>query len=185
MKKITISAIMAFFSVIAINAQDDSNISSTDFQYGLKAGYNSFIERFSLDGDSVSASGSGFYIGFFTDFSISEKFNFQPELLYVLVTHDNVNGDVLVLPLMGKYNIKENFSIQFGPQFDYILEKDTEGIKRLGLGLAIGAGFDISQDLFMDMRYSFGLTDRLDEEYDNLDAKFKINYLQIGLGYRF
>ncbi|WP_431107615.1 porin family protein [Winogradskyella poriferorum] len=180
-----LSASLVFLMAVIGNAQNDAKTKSVNLSYGIKGGYNSFTERFSFEGDSASESGSGFYLGFFTDFSITDKISIQPELLYILVTQYNTDGDVLVFPIMGKYKVKESFGILLGPQLDYILEKDVEDIKRLGLGLAAGVTFDISQSLFMDMRFSYGLSNRLGDAYDGFDAKLKVNFLQIGLGYKF
>ena len=186
MKKITLSAIVALFSIIVIKAQDDNSNTSKDVSYGIKAGYNSFVARASAEGNSASVSESGFYFGFFADFEVSEKFNIQPELQYVIITGDGDNGNVLVVPVMGKYKASEELSILAGPQFDYILDDDTEGIKKFGLGLAVGAAYDISDQFLLDLRYSFGLSNRLeDNEVDGVDVKLKFNFFQVGIGYRF
>lgn len=188
MKKIILSAIITFSSIIAINAQDDSSSSSTDVSFGAKAGYNSFIARASANGASASASEDGFYFGVFADINVSEKFNIQPELQYVIVTADGENGDLLVVPVLGKYKVSEEFSLLAGPQLDYILDEGSEGIKRLGVGLALGLSYDISDNFLLDMRYSFGLSDRLEnaeEDFGTSDVKVKVNYLQFGIGYRF
>lgn len=188
MKKEMLSAIIALFSIIIINAQDEKSSASSDVSYGVKAGYNSFIARASADGNSASVDESGFYFGIFADFEISEKFNIQPELQYVIITGDGDNGNVLALPIMGKYKASDKFSLLAGPQFDYILDDDVEGIKRLGIGLGLGLAFDVSENFILDLRYSLGLTNRLDgddEDFGDVDVKLRFSYLQIGIGYRF
>lgn len=189
MKKITLFLCLALLCLDAIIAQED-NMKLSNSTFGVKAGYNSFIERFSVEGESVSASGSGFYLGVFADFDISEKFGIHPEIQYVLVTHDNVDGEVLVVPLRGKYKLNDELSLLAGPQLDYILEKDTDGIKKLGIGIALGLSYDVSKHFLIDLNYSFGLNNRLEEieeieDFESYDFKFKINYFQVGVGYRF
>ena len=187
MRKIILSSILVISALFTANAQDE-NTTSTDASFGIKAGYNSFIARASADGNSASASTSGFYVGVFADIQISEKFNIQPELQYILISDDGENGNILNIPIMAKYKVAEKFSLLAGPQLDYILDDDSEGLKKLGIGLAAGLAVDISNKLFVDMRYSFGLSDRLENaeaDFGTSDVKVKFNYLQVGLGYRF
>ena len=91
---------------------------------------------------------------------------------------------MIIIPLMMKFHVTENFNLMAGPQFDYITE-DTEGINKLGLGLGLGLGVDVSDNLSLGARYSFGF-DRLDDMGEDVgDATIKINILQIGLNYSF
>ena len=87
---------------------------------------------------------------------------------------------------MAKINVANKISVFAGPQFGFLLDDDADGIKKFGIGLGAGLAFDITDDIFIDGRYVFGLNNRLEEtniEGVNVDAKF--NYIQIGLGYRF
>lgn len=188
MKKTILFAVLLSFVVGNLNAQDDSNYSSTDVTYGVKAGYNSFIARASADGNSATVNSSGFYFGVFADIIVSEKFNIQPELLCAIVSEDGENGNLLVLPILGKYKVNDEFSLLAGPQLDFILDEDSEGIKKFGVGLALGLAYDIDEHFLIDMRYSFGLSDRLEnaeEDFGESDVKVKFNFFQVGVGYRF
>ncbi|MFC0604830.1 porin family protein [Winogradskyella pulchriflava] len=188
MKKIILSVIVAFCSIFTVNAQDENVITNTEVSYGVKAGYNSFVARASADGNSVSVDESGFYFGIFADFAVSDKFNIQPELQYVVITGDGDNGNVLVVPILGKYAVSEKFNLLAGPQLDYVLDDDAEGLKRLGVGLALGLAFDINENFIIDLRYSLGISNRLDiddDDFGDQDVKVKFNYVQVGLGYRF
>lgn len=181
-------AAVAVLGFTTINAQEDTSSSSTDVTFGFKAGYNSFIARASADGNSATANASGFYFGVFADIEVSEKFNIQPELQYVLVSEDGGSGDLLVVPILGKYKVSEEFSLLAGPQLDLILNEDSEGIKKFGIGLALGLAYDIDEHFFLDIRYSFGLSDRLEnaeEDFGTSDVNVKFNYFQAGVGYRF
>ena len=188
MKKITLSAIMLLFTVVAMNAQDGSS-TSEEQQFGLKAGYSSFIAKVKVDGASGSDNVSGFYIGAFADFELSDKINLQPELTFANYSQDGESSSVLLVPVLLKFKANDELALYAGPQFDYLLnEEDSEGLKRLGLGLSIGASYDISEDVFIDTRYTFGLSDRLDgdlEDFEDFNVKAKLNYFQVGLGYRF
>lgn len=189
-------ATLALLFIVAIGfSQDDDTISKQEPQFGLKAGYSSIVLRVSLDGSSGSDNASGFYLGAFTEINISQKFSIQPELLYASYSEDGESTGVLFLPVMAKYYANDKFSLYAGPQLDYLLnEEDAVGFNRLGLGIGLGACIDLSDNVFIDARYSFGLSNRIDDDaifdgfdpvISDADIKANFNYLQIGLGYKF
>lgn len=93
------------------------------------------------------------------------------------------------MPVLFKYKANEKFSLLAGPQFDFLLnEEDAEGLKQLGVVIALGAAFDITENVIIDARYSFGLSNRIDgdlQDLEGVDLKVNFNYFQVGLGYRF
>ena len=161
--------------------------SAQDSKFGITAGYQSSSFEISGDGVDLSTDASGFFLGFFAQFSVSESLSIQPELHYSSVSDsdsddndDESVGDIII-PIMLKFHVSDKFNLMAGPQIDYITEEDTEGIKKFGMGL----GYDISDSISLGARYSLGF-DRLDDEGEDIgDANFKINVLQIGLSYSF
>ena len=188
MKKTLFFFILSLCFSLNSNAQDDETNSKSG-NVGIKAGYTSFIAKVKVDGASGSDNVSGFYVGLTTEVEISENFDFQPELLFANYSQDGESSSILFLPLLLKFNANEELGIFAGPQLDYLLnEEDAEGLTRLGLGVAIGASYDISDEIFIDTRYSFGISDRLDgviEGFEGFDIKTRFNFFQVGLGYRF
>lgn len=188
MKKLLLLVMFVGLGFSNVNAQDDDTKSKTS-KFGVKAGYSSFGLKVKVEGQSESESVSGFYLGVFGEFKISDKFDLQPELIYSSYSDDGESSGILHVPIMVKYNIDERFAVLFGPQLDYLLEKDdAEGLNRLGVGLAAGLEFDITDEIFLDARYSFGLVDRLKDDlpgFEIFDIKTYFNYLHVGLGYRF
>jgi hypothetical protein len=185
MKKMIVVAIVAIFSVVSINAQK--------ITYGGTVGYSNLIAKASFQGISSSSGESGLYVGLFVDFKISNEFHLQPEVQYSKIFVNGESGNELLIPVMVKYYVAEKFSVQLGPQFDLILD-ESPGIKKLGIGLATGIGYDITQNLFATARYSLGLNNRLDDdaflldEFGDIsidDISTKLNFFQVGLGYRF
>ncbi|PTM09940.1 MAG: OmpW family protein [Bacteroidetes bacterium] len=185
MKKLLLVTAIAVFGFSA-NAQDDEKVSTSKF--GAKAGFNSTSLRVSFDGTSASESVSGFYLGVFGEFMVSEKFDIQPELQYVSVSEDGENSGFLLIPVLAKYNATEDLSILAGPQFDYLLDDEDGGLNRLGFGIAAGLAYNIDENFVIDARYSLGLSNRTTdgiEELEGFDFKTTFNYVQIGLGYKF
>jgi opacity protein-like surface antigen len=188
MKKILSVFALTFLLVVNAQAQDDSS-SKPEARFGVKGGFSSIALNVDVEGTSVSENISGFYIGGFADIFLSKKINLQPELAYAIYSEDSESSEVLLLPIMLKYKANDEFSLLAGPQFDYLLnEDDREGLKAFGFGLAIGASYDITDNVIIDARYSFGLSDRIEddvEEFEGFDVTAKFNFLQIGLAYRF
>ena len=87
----------------------------------------------------------------------------------------HIKGDVLVMPILGKYKPNEEFSVLLGAQLDYILE---EGIKRLGIRIAIGLLYDVTKHFLIALHYSYRLTNRI-EDIEDFDFKFSSNFFQL------
>lgn len=179
---------MVVLTIMGIAAQDNSSPKS-EAKFGIKAGYSSTTLRVSFEGNSVSDNISGFYLGAFGEFYLSEKIDLQPELHYANYSQDGESSAVLLVPVLFKYKANEKFSLLAGPQLDYLLnEEDAEGLNQLGFGVALGAAFDITENVIIDARYSFGLSNRIGgdlAELEGMDITAKFNYFQVGLGYRF
>jgi hypothetical protein len=151
MKKITIITVLAIFS-FSINAHSQNS----DLGYGLKAGAN--YSKFSADSDSDGSDLDfykrkvGFYLGGFLNVDLSNKFQFQPELLFALEgtsfereveTTDNgfesnptvsdfesdINDYTIAAPLVIRYLITETLFLEAGPQLAYVLDR-KEKIKK-------------------------------------------------------
>lgn len=179
MKKIilTVAAVFAFGFT---NAQE--------MKFGVKAGYvNSNYGGDADDGDA----NSGFYFGGLMDLSISEKFHFQPEVLYTMEGNgeDEFNLNFVRIPLMAKYYVAEAFSIHAGPQLGFVAGggEAKEFMKSFDFGVGFGAGYELPSGLFFDARYNLGLSDLNDFPAGSglESAKITQNSFNIGLGYKF
>ncbi len=160
-----------------------SNVSAQT-RFGLTAGYLDVTVRSTFEGVSASMNEPGFYLGALADFTVSEAFHIQPGINYGQIE----DSGVLFIPVMGKYYIPNSgFSLQAGPQATYLLEDTDEEINAFGLDIKLGAGYDITNNFFVDAYYALGLTNRLSNEFTQVygDVKSKINSLTVGLGYKF
>ena len=177
MKKVLFIALLAIVGLGNLNAQTSS--------FGVVAGFHNFSQSAKGGDVTLSSDAQGFYFGVSGEFNLSDALNLQTELQYATASVDGDSESWLILPVMAKYYISDDFSIQAGPQFDLLLG-DNEGINTLGLGLGIGASYDFSEKFYVNTRYVFGLTNRIDEDYlFGQDVTLKFNTFQIGLGYRF
>jgi len=202
MKKIILSA-MAVFAFGFMNAQEVS--------FGAKAGLN--IANLSGDVEDTESL-MGLHVGAFAEINFSERFSFQPELLYSMqgakmeeselgVTMESkLKLGYINLPLMVKFYAAENFFLEAGPQVGFLMsaksEWETSGggaslsgdedvkddFKSIDFGLNFGLGYNFTENLSVGARYNLGLSNIADVD-DSDDFKINNSVIQVSVGYRF
>ena len=160
MKKVLVVALVLIG--FSMNAQEG---------FFAKAGLSNVTAKVDIFDESVSDSEMGFFVGVGYNFDVSDDFDVEPSLLYSLV--NDLNS--LYIPIMAKYEVADEFTIQAGPQINYLLEDMTQG--EFGLDLAFGVGYNFSEQFFADARYGIEVSRDIEG--------FSLNTLQIGVGYRF
>lgn len=170
-----------FLTVIAVCSFGLAN-AQEGIKFGVKAGLN--FTTFGRDSDATGKT--GFYVGGLADFTITDIFHIQPELLYSNEGAEDAKLDYIRIPIMAKYYVYQGLSIQAGPEiaFKIAAEDDflDETTKSIDFALGIGAGYELPNGLFFDLRYNAGLTN-----INDTDTGFDVNNtgFQIGAGYRF
>lgn len=159
-----------------------------EVKFGVKAGYvNANYGGDANDGDARSS----FYFGGLADLTISEKFHFQPEVLYTMEGNgeDEFDLNFVRVPLMAKFYVAEAFNIQAGPQLGFVTGGGAakDFLNGFDFGLGFGAAYELPSGLFFDARYNVGLSDLNDFPAGSglEDAKISQNSFNVGLGYRF
>ena len=195
MKKVIFLLAMTFMVLSGTMAQDAPKI-------GLSGGLLNTNADFDFTLSSLSATNNtGFYIGLAANIPATENFHIQPELTY------GSAGDLgyLFLPVMAKLNVAGPFYLQAGPQFTYsttlddvkntvrsaieLIDPDYDGsiestIKNVGIDLGFGAGFEATDQLTVQARYAFEMTNRYDGPGSGL-LKLRAQHLTVGLIYFF
>ncbi|WP_400080097.1 porin family protein [Winogradskyella sp. R77965] len=168
MKKLFLCAAVAVFAFTSVNAQS----------FGAKAGIDLASSKVKSDGFSVTASETGFYVGVFGQFEVSDAFTFQPEIMYVIIS----DGGEIHIPLMANFSVSEDFSVLAGPALG-ILTESTEGLSSFNYGIEAGAAYNISEEFLVEARYSLGLANLVEDAPSGVSANLSGFY--IGVGYRF
>jgi opacity protein-like surface antigen len=153
MKKLLLLAVIVISSV-CLNAQN----------FGIKAGVDFASAR--VDGFG-SDSETGFFVGAFTSFNLSDKLLLQPELLYVNVK----DLDFISLPLLLKFSVADKFNLLAGPSLTYFLDAEDEEFQ---LNLDFGVSYDVMENLDINAKYSY-----------MLNKDWGVDGFFIGLGYKF
>ncbi|CAH8294318.1 opacity protein-like surface antigen [Mariniflexile fucanivorans] len=170
MKKLLLSAAIAVFAMSNINAQE--------VKFGVKAGADFASIRVDYDGDNISTSETGFYLGAFAEIKISESFIFQPEVLYVSVE----DLDQIAIPLMAKIPVSDKFNVLAGPALGILLDT-AEDMKSLNFGLEAGVAYDVSENFLLEARYNLGLANLQEDAPSGYSAK--LSGFFVGVGYKF
>ena len=201
MKKILLSLIAILIFTVA-NAQEA--------KFGVKAGM--VLSTLSGDATQDSQFKPGFVFGGFAAVALSDKFTFQPELLFSFqgtayrdyyngnddfyYKQQNLNLNYLQIPLMAKYYVAKKFSLEFGPQFGFLLsakrntfnyaiigEDDNynthsidvkDNFKTFDFGLNIGGGYDFNDKWGINLRYNFGLNNAAQNDGTNYTANNQV-----------
>ena len=173
------------FTAVAVFAFGFTNAQETKF--GAKAGLN----MSNLTGDANTDSKVGFFVGGFAEIKLTDKFAVQPELLYSALgakdDNDSYNLNYLLVPVMAKYFVTEQLSLEAGPQIGFLMSAkyDGEDIKDLfnstDLGFNFGAGYDVTETINVGLRYSLGLSNVLDSDF----ADAKTSNIGLAVGYKF
>ncbi|MBB4799980.1 hypothetical protein HNP37_000019 [Flavobacterium nitrogenifigens] len=177
MKKILLLAVFTVLGFMNVNAQE--------IKFGAKAGLNfSTVNGSNTDNIDYVTS---YHVGLVSEIPISEKFSFQPELMYsrqgYSFNNDVVAMNYLNIPLMGKYYVTKGLSLEAGPQIGFLLSAKNEEMKvtnsftTFDFGANFGIGYKLENGLNFSARYNLGIT-RVDT--DNRNGVF-----QVSVGYFF
>jgi hypothetical protein len=170
----------------------------SELEFGVKGGVN--FTGFHT-GSSTFSSEFGINLGGIAEYSISEKFSIQAELLFnqkagTFTVRDNSNivlGNVesklgyIDIPILAKIYIGNKFSFEVGPQIGFNISEKTEfngeeiesEVKTLDTALVGGFGYHFDQGLFIQARYGYGLSEIFENE------RYKNSVISLSLGYKF
>lgn len=184
MKKIILTVVLVF-TFGFVNAQGKE-----DMSFGVKGGLN-LATITNADGSNTLI---GFHVGFFGEFMLGDNFALQPEVLYSAQGAEFDDGDLkldyITIPVMLKYYVADSFSLEIGPQVGFLVSAEEVGVdikddvKSTDFGVNFGAGYDVTPNLIIGVRYNLGLS-RWQEALFPGESESENSVFQISLGYRF
>jgi len=201
MKKIFLLAVITLFSIQLSQAQSLPKFGLTGGLLNTNVDFKSGNSLLNLVGVNSFAkiNSTGFYVGGLVDIGVVGNFHIQPELLYGSAE----DLSFFYLPVMAKYYVADKFHLQAGPQLTF--SSNIDDIKRairdaeellgtngnvddvldtFGIDISLGAGVDVTDNLTIQARYSFGLTDMYSGPVGGV-LDIKNDTFQIGLAYMF
>jgi len=179
MKKVKLSITVALLTSLTALSQNDRDIDDHKrFTFGITAGWlTGTTQRGALF--NSRSNFDGYYFGVNGDFKISEKVHVQPSLIFT-----TEGSNALILPVVLKYYVFPKINLQFGPQLITNFNNTFNGNKvnsQFDLDLSAGIGYDINEHFYLEARYNWGLTERSDFS----TSKYTVNFLNVGVGYKF
>jgi hypothetical protein len=163
---------------------------------GFKSGLN--VSNFmSSDIEEDMAFRTSIHIGFLAEVIISDKASFQPELLYsgqgYVGEETKKKFNYINVPLLLKYYVADNISIEAGPQVGFLINSiergnngntDFEDQNIVDFGVNIGLGYEFPSGIFFQGRYNLGLTN-INGSDDSDKFSYSNSVFQISVGYMF
>lgn len=202
MKKITLA-------LLGLLAFSTNAIAQQEVKFGPKAGVN-FTNLSGLDESEMKI---GFHVGAVAEIKFNDKFSIQPEVVYstqgakystVMIPNGTIEAEIkndyINVPILGKYYFVEGLSLEFGPQFGFLMKSETkganstidtkDGYKSIDVGLAVGLAYDLPMGVFVGARLNAGLTKvNEDIKVGNTTVETKdlknMPVIQVGVGYKF
>ena len=168
-----------------------TNGTAQKIKFGAKGGLN-FA---SVSGDNAKNIDlvTSFNFGILSEIPISDKFSFQPELMYsgqgYSFNDNTIELSYLNIPLMGKYYLTKGLSVEAGPQIGFLFAAKNEktdvkdSFNTVDFGVNFGLGYKLDNGLNFGVRYNLGLTDI--NNLDNSSNKNKNGVFQLSVGYFF
>ncbi|MDN3672166.1 porin family protein [Flavobacterium branchiarum] len=192
MKKITLS-------IIAVLAFGFANAQETKF--GVKGGLN--VTNFAGGNYYDAKSLVGFHVGGFAEIKIIKRLAIQPELLFSTQgakmkfpgeSDFNSKLNYLNVPVLAKFFVTKEFTVEAGPQIGFLLSAKQDGenakdlYKTTDLGFNFGAGYSFTENVFVNIRYTVGVSNVGDYNVEDLEDYYdspKNSVLALSLGYKF
>lgn len=157
---------------------------SQNGKYGIRGGYNISNLNFSDTPISENKHRNSIYLGVFGDFELSKKVSIVPELQFSAegANEENLHLDYIQAPILFKFKVSPRMRLSVGPQASLKVHKFEDNVKNLAYSGVGGLEYKINEMLFVDLRYTLGVSNIFDE---NLNVEAKNTNIQIGIGYQF
>lgn len=160
MNRIYFVVIGVFFCFINLHGQT--------IKIGIKGGLN----YANLNGSSIQTDAiTSYHAGLLANISLLDSFSIQPEILYstqgasyknALTEYKNELGYIQI-PIMFKIGLTNSISLELGPQGSFLLSKKDDVVlnnyNSYDFSANAGVGLKLTKALFLQARYSLGLTD--------------------------
>ena len=174
------------FLIVLIFAFTNTHLIAQDVSFAGKFGFNIS----SIGGADIDESDPllGIHIGGLAEIPLQDDLYFQPEVLISMQGADvgtaNLKLTYLLFPLIGKYFITEDISLEAGPQIGVLLGDNSEDFmfvntNSFDFALDLGAGYRLNQNIYFQARHTFGITKVID------NAKTRNGVFQISASYFF
>ena len=175
---------------------DMTNFWGSDVEHGMKPGYQvglmmeyKFPPKFAIAPEVVFAAQGGK--------SKALAFDINKHGIELAATDIKYNTNYINVPLMLKFYATPNFSIDLGPQvgFNVYSKVTAKGVddaidfkdatNAVDFGIGMGGTYNLTENAFVQARYTMGLTKVFKDEYILGENNAKNGNIQIAFGMKF
>jgi opacity protein-like surface antigen len=162
--------------VIALSAKQ-----AQETMYGVRGGVGLSGLSFDQEVDFENDERVGVYFGGFVDFAISKKFSVMTEANFSSegAKDEPYQLDFIQIPVQLRYNISDEIKIGAGPQFSFVTWDNQNVFAQYVFSVVGGIELMFTDMFFVDLRYTYGITNVLEEPNDN---EAQHSGFQLGIG---
>jgi len=139
---------------------------SQDAKYGIRAGLNVSNLDFDPAPTFDNTHRNGFFIGFLAEYSLSETMSLAPEIQFSAegAKDESLRVDYIQAPILLKFKLGEKMSIGAGPLVGIKIHEFEDGFNNFAFSALVGIEYMITEEIFIDARYSYGLSNIFDDD---------------------
>ncbi|WP_104735910.1 porin family protein [Hanstruepera ponticola] len=151
-------------------------------KYGLRVGYNISNLDFEPDPTFDNQHRNGFAIGVFGEYDLSAAIALAPELQFSAegAKDRSLRVDYIQAPILVKFRIGSKIALGAGPLVGVKVHEFEDGYRNFGFSGVGAFEYMVTDEIFIDARYHYGITNILDDNPAGLEAKN--TNIQIGIG---
>lgn len=161
-----------------------STVMAQESTFGVRAGINVSNVDFDPDAEFVNQHRNGFVFGGFADWGLSENLSLLTELQFSSegAKADDLRANYIQMPIMLRFALGNNLTLGAGPMVSLKTWAEQDAFSTFTYSAVGGLEYLITDTFFVDARAHYGLSNILDEDLTDMEAKQFT--LQFGVGLR-
>lgn len=171
--------IIALITIIAV-----STFGFSQTTYGVRSGVNISNLDFDPAPTFDNTHRNGFFFGGFVDWYVTENTSLITELQYSAegAKSKELRADYLQLPVLLQLDLTYKLSVGVGAQANLKTWKYKDTYDTFTFSGLLGVEYMITDEVFIDARYSYGFSNVIDDRFSDFEAKN--SNIQLGIGFK-
>lgn len=153
-----------------------------EIKYGVRGAFNISNLDFKPDATFENEHRNNMAFGGFVEFIPTESFSILTELQYSAEgggKDESLRVSYIQLPILFRLHLGSYFSVGVGPQVGLKTWSHEDGFKNFAFSGVAGIEYMLSDMVFLDARYTYGITNILD---NSSSFEARNTTIQIGIG---
>ncbi|MBT8323786.1 MAG: PorT family protein [Winogradskyella sp.] len=152
--------------------------------YGIRSGINVSNLDFDPAPTFDNTHRNGFFFGGFVDWYVTESTSLITELQYSAegAKAKELKADYLQLPVLLQLDLTYKLSVGVGGQANLKTWRFQDNYNTITFSGLLGVEYMITDEVFIDARYSYGFSNVIDDRFSEFEAKN--SNIQFGIGFK-